>query len=335
VARLTQFVLLAVVLAGLAACQQSPDCVREEVVCAALVTDTLGVNDHGMNQDAWAGLQAAKASGLADEIAYIESVDARDYQKNIAYFTDRGYDVIFASGIGLQDETLRAANLHPASVFVGLNHPPADLHPNFISVTFPEDQMGFAAGILAARLTKTGVVAGLCETSGIDSMWRYCEGFRAGVESIDKSLRILIVYRDDGHREKLFVDEAWGYENASRLIFRGADVVFAAGGVTGQGALRAAVNSGVYAIGTERDQAAVLAGSGSGVVTSFRGRTSLEVQEVMRLFKERQVSMARSGQIIYTPLGGIFPESLKNELESVLVKLWTGEVRTSVISEKP
>jgi len=37
--------------------------------------------------------------------------------------------------------------------------------PNFISVTFPEDQMGFFAGALAAHLTRTNIIGAVCETS--------------------------------------------------------------------------------------------------------------------------------------------------------------------------
>ena len=49
----------------------------------------------------------------------------------------------------------------------------------------------------------------------------------------------------DGDRERLFIDEAWGYDTAQELIQRGADVIFAAGGATGQGALRAAAEAQV------------------------------------------------------------------------------------------
>ena len=96
---------------------QSSDCFREDVFCAGLVTDTLGIDDHGMNQDTWAGLEEAKANGLVDRIEYIESVDTRDYEKNIAYFAEKGYDVIITTGIGMRDETLRSADLYPDSVF--------------------------------------------------------------------------------------------------------------------------------------------------------------------------------------------------------------------------
>src|SRR5688572_11701885 len=149
----------------LVSCTRSPDCFRADVFCAALVTDTLGVHEHGINHDAWAALEGSKAEGILDQIAYIESVDACDYAKNIAYFAQIGYDMIVTSGAGLQDETLQAADRHPDSVFIGILQPYEESRPNLIPVTFAEDQMGFFAGALATRLTETNVVGAVCETS--------------------------------------------------------------------------------------------------------------------------------------------------------------------------
>jgi len=315
---------------ALTACSPSSDCFREDVFCAALVTDTLGIDDHGINQDAWTGLQEAKTSGLADQVEYIASIDSRDYLKNIAYFTDRGFDLIFTSGISLDDETLQSADLYPDSVFVGLNQAFEDSRPNLISVTFPEDQMGFAAGVGAAALTKTRIVAAVCETSGIDAMWQYCEGFRAGVKFIDDTITVIVVYRENGDREKLFIDEKWGYETGSSMIRRGADVLFAAGGVTGQGALKAASENGIYAIGAERDQASVLGESGSGVVTSFYGQTRLEVQVVMRLAREGNLPSQWEGRAGYVPLSPKYPPELSVQLDGLLGALKRGEILTNV-----
>lgn len=329
------FVLFVYFVFILSACAQSPVCFREDVFCAGLVTDTLGLKDHGVNQDAWLGLGQAKSEGLADEVAYIESVDTRDYRKNIDFFVKQGYDVIITSGVGLDDETLRATKLTPDSVFIGINQPEEDAPQNLIPLTFAEDQMGFLAGALAAHLTETGIVGAVCETSGIDAMWRYCEGFRAGVEYVDDSVKVVVLYRDEGDREKIFVDETWGLEQGQYLIKRGADVIFAAGGVTGQGALRAASEEGIYAIGAERDQAAVLAESGQGVVTSIYGQASLEVQKMMRLIKEGKIPTPESGEFGYIPLDETFPESVVIELNLLLKGLISGEVQTNVILQKP
>ena len=319
----------------LAACMRSPDCFDDGIFCAALVTDTLGVNDHGINQDTWAGLENSKADGMVDRIEFIESVDTRDYEKNIEYFAKNGFDVIITVGAGMRDETLHAADLFPDSVFIGIDQAQEETRPNLIPITFAEDQMGFFAGALAAHLSKTRMVAAICETSGIDSMWRYCEGFRAGAHYVDKDLKVLVEYRDTGASERLFIDEAWGMERAQYFIRRGVDVVFAAGGATGQGALRAASKAGIMAIGTERDQAAALGEAGSSVVTSVYGRAGVEIQALMRSLKEGNANEPRISQIGYVSLNEKFPESLARELNTLLAGLLSGEVRTNVTFRKP
>ncbi len=319
----------------MSSCAGQPACFREDVFCAGLVTDTLGIDDHGVNQDAWLGLQQSKSEGVTDDVNYIESVDARDYEKNIDYFMVQGYDVIITSGIGLDDETLRAAMRKPDSVFIGINQPQEDPPTNLIPVIFAEDQMGFLAGSLAAKLTKTGFVGAVCETSGIDAMWRYCEGFRAGVEHVDDSVRTVILYRENGDSEKLFLDEAWGEEQGHYLMKRGVDVIFAAGGVTAQAALRVASEEGIHAIGTERDQAAILGESGNGVVTSIYGRAGFEVQKMLRLIRESNPPQPGSGSFGYVPLNQTFPESFGSELDLLLKALIAGEVQTSVSLQKP
>lgn len=334
----TRYALFIITLAlGLSACQPE-DCTSSKVFCAGLVTDTLGLDDHGINRDTWAGLESAKTNGDVDQIAVIESVDSRDYEKNIAYFAEQGYDAIITTGSGLGDETLRSSDLYPASVFIGINQPQAESRGNLIPVIFAEDQMGFAAGMLAARLSKTKVIGAVCETSGIDSMWRYCEGFRAGAGQTDEKVKVQVVYREGGSSESLFLDEAWGYETGKILIRRGADVIFAAGGLTGQGALRAASEADVqiHAIGTERNQSAALGDAGSSVVTSFYGRTSSEVQDMMRLLGS-SISSYEQGpsQVGYLPLSGNFPESLSRDLDALILKLWIGETKTGVLPEKP
>ena len=348
-AELRSWLILTIVMLGLTACSQSSDCFQTDVFCAALVTDTQGMDDHGLNQDTWAGLERAQEDGIVEQIEFIESIDSRDYGKNIAYFVERGFDVIVTIGPGLHDETLRAADLKPvdpalgnpqaAPVFVGINQAGDEFRPNFIPITFKEDQMGFLAGALSGRISETKIVGAVCEASGIDSMWRYCEGFRAGVifmnRSAGESVKPLVVYRDDGDREKLFLDVDWGYASALSLIQRGADVIFAAGGATGQGALRAATEAGIISIGTERDQAVALAGSGSGVCTSILGNAGFEIQKILRLLGEGKMVKAQSGQIKYIPLDQIFSDSLTRNLDLLLSRLQTGEVKTNVTMSKP
>jgi basic membrane protein A len=320
----------------LSACLQSSDCSRKEVFCAALVTDTQGIDDHGINQDAWAGLQESKAEGGVNQIASIASVDTRDYEKNIAYFADKGYDVVITTGAGMRGETLNSANRFKDSIFIGFNQPQKKTRPNLIPVAFAEDQMGFLAGVLAARISKTGEVGAVCDIADIDSMWRYCEGFRAGVKYADKNIRAMVLYRENGNSDKLFIDEAWGREASQSLIARGADVIFAAGGVTSQGALRAALEAQVKAIGAERDQAAALSHStNSSVATSIYGDAKSEVKKEMQILKGGNIGGRRLSPFKFLPLSQKFPENLTTELNDLLAGLLSGKIKTNVTSSKP
>jgi basic membrane protein A len=336
--RATIFFLLAIALADLPACMPSPDCLRKDVSCAGLVTDTLGINDYGLNQDTWLGLIQAKELGYLDQIAYIETVDPRDGEKNILKFANYGYDVIVTVGMGLRNETLHFADLNPGSVFIGIDQADGEIRPNLISVSFPEDQAGFLAGALAAHLTRTKVIGAVCETSDLDPMWRYCEGFRKGALHIDKDVKVLIKYRNDGNSEKLFMDSEWGSTVAREMIQQGADVIFGAGGGTGQGALAAAAEERIYAIGAEKDQGQVFTEATSSIVTSIYGQSSYQVREMMRLIQSNEWTNAKLSGAIgvapYNPNIQISGESMK-EIEKLQFDLAVGTIKTEVAPSAP
>ena len=231
--------------------------------------------------------------------------------------------------------THHSADLNPALVFIGMGQTFESSLPNLIPVTFAEDKMGFLAGALAAGLTQTDIVGALCETSGIDAMWRYCEGFRAGVAYADESVDVMIVYRDRGSRELLFIDEEWGDENAKSLIQGGADVIFAVGGETGVGALRAANAAGIHVIGAERDQGAALGEDGLEVVTSIFGQSSSTVQDLMRALKGGNPIEVREYPITYIPFNASVQKNDFMKLDEILEGLESGEIKTNVTSKKP
>lgn len=317
-----------------AACSAPPDCQRPDVFCAALVTDVLGLQDYGPNQDAWSGLQQAADAGKIDRFEWIESGDTRDYQKNITYFTDQHFDLLVTSGAGLRQPTFTAAGAAPDLTFVAINQNHQATLPNLIPLNPAEDHAGFLAGVLAARLTRTRSVAAVCETSGIPAIWRYCEGFRAGVQYVDYDIQLEVRYRDSGDRDLLFVDQAWGAQTADTLIHQGADVLFAAGGLTAQAALRTALEQGILVIGAERDQASSL-GASTGVVTSIFGDTSSALQTLLPLIQHGAQLPPHQAPLRYLPLSPKFPEDLMIELDTLRSALSTGALQTHVLPAKP
>ena len=80
----------------------------------------------------------------------------------------------------MRDETLHSADLYPDSVFVGMNQPQEEVRPNIISVTFAEDQMGFLAGALAARIQKLKPSVGYARHPALTRCGDIARGFAQG-----------------------------------------------------------------------------------------------------------------------------------------------------------
>ncbi len=337
--RFPRAALLVSLFISLAACNLSKtDCARSEVLCVGLVTDTGGLQDHGLTQSAWDGIQKALSDGVIQKADSIESVDARDYAKNIATFTQDHYDVIITSGIGLEDETLQAADLNPATVFIGLNQPPELTHPNFHAVSFPEDQGGFLAGALAAGITQTGIVGAVCETSGIASNWRACEGFHAGALYINPDVTVFVTYRDNGASEDLFKDNAWGGATALGMVRQGADVIFGVGGGTGEGALVAAAEAGAWSLGSEQDQFYVTREAGSRLLSSILPQASQVIYAVLVSIQKGTPLGALVGSMQLAPYHDaehFVPVDLQERLSELQIKLKSGEIKTNIAAEKP
>ena len=85
---------------------------------------------------------------------------------------------------------------------------------------------------------------------------RFEAGFVAGAKSVNPSIEVLISYAD------AFDDEARGEELALEAISQGADIVFAAAGATGLGAITACQDAGALFIGVDTDQYVTSPGSG-------------------------------------------------------------------------
>jgi basic membrane protein A len=327
--------LWATLLFVLPACSpQLPDCASPQVFCAGLVTTTEGIADHAFNQAAWEEMQIAQGAGLVDEIAYIHSVTSKDYARNIDAFALDDYDLILTTSMGLRDETLQAADLYPDTVFIGIDQADEETRPNLLVVIFPEDQAGFLAGALAARLTKAGHIGAVCETSGIDANWKACEGYRNGAAYIDPTVQVDVKYRNDGSREKLFIDTAWGQDTGRKLVNSGADVIFGVGGGTGQGGLLAAADAQVYAIGSERDQFYALPQTRPVLLTSIVKRPGPRVQDLIRSVRAGDVrGGVYPGQIWMAPYRGqaaAIPLEIRQELEDLWSALQDGSLRTNV-----
>lgn len=230
------------------------DCAKEEVLCVGLVTDVGEVDDKSFNQSSWDGVLKAKEEYDAI-VNYVETKDAKDYLTNIALFADKGYDIIVTVGFAMGTATAEAATTYPDIKFIGVDQGQWEgTIPNLTGLIFNEDKSGFLAGALAAQLTQTGTIAAVLGTDLIPPVVAFKEGYEAGAKYIDPNINIISTYHPGG-LDVAFTDPEWGATTAKQAIDNGADVIFGAGGKTGNGALiEVAGNPGLYCIGVDTDQ---------------------------------------------------------------------------------
>ena len=231
---------------------EAPTC--DTALKVGLVTDVGRVNDKGFNQSAYEGmLAAAEAAPSCFETDYIETTSQSDYAKNIAEFADNDYDVVIGVGFLLGDALGDAAKEHPEAKFVSVDGIPGPGHDeswatNGESLFFAEDEAGYMAGVLAASITESnhiGVVGGLLVVPPVE---RFVEGYINGAKATNPDIDVDFVYTSS------FVEPEQGKAAAEQMIDAGADVIFAAGGLTGNGALLAACAADKLAIGVDTDQ---------------------------------------------------------------------------------
>ena len=306
-----------------------------------MVTDIAKLGDKSFNDSAWAGVQmAAKELGVEPKV--IETTDPNDYEKNINQFISEGYNVIVTVGFALADATNAAAKANPEVKFIGVDQFQAETIPNVAGLVFNEDQAGYLAGYLAASMSKSGKIGAILGTDAVPPVWRFGEGYRAGAKAAKADVDIQTVYHNDVGFDKTFSDPEWGKATALSMIDKGVDVVFGAGGRTGNGALLAAAerkDKGVLAIGVDTDQyltvpeaQAVLLSSAFKILD--KGTADLILQASKGTLKGGN-NYGEVGLAPFHDLDSKVPAELKTKIEELRKQLLDGSLKTNVSPAKP
>lgn len=316
------------------------DCTREDVFCVGLVTDIGKINDKSFHQSAWEGLQQAQ-SELGANIQYIETVDSRDYAKNIATFGEAGYDVIVTVGFTLGEATTAASAIYPNVDFIGIDQFQDEPVDHVTGLVFPEDNAGFLVGALAAMMSESNEIGAVCGPDTIPPVWRFGEGYRAGAAYADSLLgtttEVFVVYHEND--DKAFTDPEWGAAVAKDIMNEGADVIFGCGGVTGNGAIIAAAQAGGYAIGVDTDQYWTVFEAAPRMLSSAMKLITPSVFELIKRSKEGTLPSGNYfGDASYAPFHDLeneVPADVKSTLEEIHTGLLDGSIKTNVPTVKP
>ncbi len=246
-----------------------------------LVTDVGSLNDRNFNQFSWEGaLDGAARIGAPEPQSAVSTVSS-DIAKNIQAFVDQKYDIIVTVGFAAGADTAKAAKANPDILFIGVDQnfvcldangdidtTPKDapdcegagdagkLLPNRVGIGWHEEQPGYLAGIVAASLSKNKEIAAIGGTASVPAVPNYIVGYENGAKSVDPNIQVHTVYLSSAPDAKAFNDPAEGNLQTTQLmsLYPGIDVVFQVAGKSGNGALQAACDAGIYGIGVDVDQ---------------------------------------------------------------------------------
>ena len=216
-----------------------------------LVTDIGGLNDRSFNFLANKGLQDAKSQLGIQGRTLISNKNA-DYIPNLSTLAQQKYDLVIAVGFLMADAVSTVAQKFPNTKFAIIDSSAPLLKgkpKNVQGILFKEQEAGYLVGYLSGLYAKDNG-GSLSSVGGqkIPPVDHYIAGFQAGAKKADPSVKTLNGYSQD------FVDQAKCKEIALDQISKGAKVVFQVAGQCGLGAIDAAKEKGMQALGVDADQ---------------------------------------------------------------------------------
>ena len=303
--------------------------------CIGLVTDVGLVDDKSFNQASWQGAQEG-AEAIGVDVSYIETQNSKDYAANIGLFAGAGCEIIVTVGFAMGEATGIAAAEYPDINFIGVDMWQGEALSNVAGLIFNEDRAGFLAGALAASMSSTGIVGQVLGTNLVPPVQAFGNGFDRGARYINPDIEILKTYHP-GAIEVAFGDPEWGATTSRQAMDQGADVIFAAGGSTGNGGLMevaAAATAGesVFCIGVDIDQWYSVPEAKPCLITSAEKHL---VQGVSTL-----VVMAAAGELPsgnyygtvglapYHDFDSVIPDDVKATIDEIAAALNDGSMET-------
>jgi basic membrane protein A len=241
------WLILILVLVLLGACgttdeQEDDTSAAAEPVKVALILSG-PINDGAWNAAAYNGVAPLKDKYNL-QFEYSESVPQPDNERAFRGYAEREFDIIIGHGFGYCDAAVAVASEFPESKYaVVMGYCEGE---NIQSLNFKNEETGYLAGYVAAKMTKTGKIGGIGGDE-IPSIIKMMEGYKLGARSVNPDIEIVVTYVGT------WTDPTAGYEAALAQINQGVDVLFPVANLTSSGAYEAGGEKGVYVIGSEGD----------------------------------------------------------------------------------
>ncbi|GGL76177.1 BMP family ABC transporter substrate-binding protein [Streptomyces fumigatiscleroticus] len=220
----------------------------------ALAYDVGGKGDQSFNDAATAGLEKADKE-FGYKSTAVEPQDGEsdaDKVQRLETLAKQGYNPVIGVGYAYAPAVKEVAAKFPKTTF-GIVDDETIKADNVADLVFHEEQASYLAGVAAAKATKSNTVGFV---GGVDTplIHKFEAGFKQGVADTKKSVTVKSQYLTETAAEGGFSSPDKGESAAEGQIDAGADVVYAAAGLSGQGVIKAASAHKIWAIGVDSDQ---------------------------------------------------------------------------------
>jgi basic membrane protein A len=215
----------------------------------AVVYDLGGKFDKSFNEGVFNGAQRfKKETGV--EFRDLEIQNDAQREQVLRKFAKDGYSPIMTVGFAWATALGKVADEFPNTKF-GIIDMVVN-KPNVQSIVFKEHEGSFLVGVIAAKTSKTGKV-GFVGGMDIPLISKFECGYAQGVKYASGG-KSEVFANMTGTTPAAWNDPVKGGELAKSQMDRGADIVYAAAGSTGQGVLKAAADAGKFGIGVDSNQ---------------------------------------------------------------------------------
>src|SRR5271166_6513611 len=215
----------------------------------AIIYDLGHKFDASFNEGVFHGAEKFKKDSGVD-YRDLEIQNDAEREQDLRKFAKAGYSPIMTVGFSWATALGKVADEFPNTKF-GIIDSVVD-KPNVQSITFKEHEGSFLVGVIAAKTSKTGKV-GFVGGMDIPLISKFGCGYAQGVKYASSG-KTEVFANMTGTTPAAWNDPVKGGELAKSQMDRGADIVYAAAGATGQGVLKAAADAGKFGIGVDSNQ---------------------------------------------------------------------------------
>lgn len=265
---------------------------------AAIAYDIGGRGDQSFNDAAYEGLAKAEKD-LQIKGAQAEPTDGEGEADKVQRLTElarKGNNPVIGVGFAYAPAIKKVAEKFPNTTF-GIIDDTSVTAKNIANLVFNEEQGSYLAGVAAAKASKTGTV-GFIGGVEVPLIKKFEAGFAQGVKDTNPNAKVLVQYLTQPPNFDGFAKPDLGKAAAEGQLDKGADVIYAAAGLAGSGAIEATAAKGKWAIGVDSDQynQAGLAKYKNSILTSVTKDVS---DSVFNLIKSVKDGKPESGEVRY------------------------------------